>query len=1398
MELGVALVASTFEWLINKLESEATDWFELRKEARDALKNWKSLLLDIRDVLEDAEREQLTNNAVKRWLSELRDIAYDMEDVLRGVEADARRQKLNLKTCDQASTSRARKLIPTSSCFTGCSCIPCDFKVDRETMSKIKGITDRLKNIKERRDALNLKSEDGTNRAVTERILTTGMPECHFFGREKDKHAILQKLINEDSTKCFSVIPIVGMGGLGKTTLASLVYNDEKLKGVFRPKAWVCVSDEFDDLRIAISILDQMGVKFDSKDPAVIHNKLKEMLSGQKFLLVLDDVWNNNYHRWSRLQGLFMSGAPGSKIIVTTRDEQVAGIMRGDDWVYHLDLFPDNECLSLLARHALETENFDSYGHLKGIGEEIVKKCKGLPLAITTIGGLLRGDQLNPNKWREVLNSEIWKVSEEIGGVLPALRLSYHHLPAHLKQCFAFCAIFPNDFELDEDDLVLLWMAQGFLQQHQQIDGVKEMKSLGHQYFRDLLLRSFFQRSRSYSSLFVMHDLVIELARDVASETCYQLDISVNKKLEVTRHFSFFPSSYDTYQRFEMMEKMKSLRTFLPASERFGWNFLSNKVVHYLFSNLRCLRVLSFNGYQIKKVPDSIGDLKLLCYINLSSTRIESLPDSVSFLVYLQTLILRYCEKLTQLPKGIVNLVDLLHLDITSTWSLKELPSGIGGLTNLLTLPKFVIGGGLRLGELKNLKQLEGNLLISNLHKVSDFRDASEANLHEIEGLDELILQWTYDFQTSRNVSNEDKVLCQLKPHCNLKKFTIKYFGGLEFPSWIGDPSFSILEYLELCGCGNITLLPPLGQLPLLKELIIRDMPEFTGDNSFSGSFSSLEKLTLESCPKLIAKLPSHLPSLKILMIRNSAQLSYSLLSLPSLLPSLEELTLEDCPKLIGKLPSHLPFLKILKIRYCYQLSYSLLSLPSLVVLDITGCNEAVLRNMMDITCLTFLRIERIPKLAFLPKSITQLLTAVEIVIIDKCYELTCLWEDEASLASLKCLRIFECPQLDCLPNGLHALTSLEELSIHKCREFMCFPVTGLPLHLKKLELNDLAVLESLPDGLMKIGDGGNNMLQLEALVIKGCEQLKSFPRDKLPSTLKRLKIQNCENLESLPEGVNLERLKINSLPSLKCFPCSKLPSALKRLEIKECKQLESLPNRLLQGCTQLEKMQIKDVENLRSLPIDFMHNLSGLVELELDSCEGFESLPEMDTSSVPNLKTLEIQNLKNLKSLPNEMCNLTSIRCLIISDCPSIASIPEGGFPLNLKTLAIAIGGEGLRQSMLEWGLDRLTSLESFRIGEICPPDNLQLPKSLKSLTIFKMSNLKSIPKVLLQNLHSLENLQFFACPKLRSLPKEGLPPSLQQFWLHGCPLLKERCLEEKGDCWPLIANIPYVSLMD
>ncbi|GLU07896.1 hypothetical protein SLE2022_248350 [Rubroshorea leprosula] len=190
--------------------------------------------------------------------------------------------------------------------------------------------------------------------------------------------------------------------------------------------------------------------------------------------------------------------------------------MGAGDRIYHLKELPKNKCMSLLARHAFGRENFDEHLYLKDIGEEIVKRCSGLPLAVKILGGLLRGE-LNPDKWVKVLKSEIWELPEERCYILLALRLSYDHLPAHLKKCFAYCSLFPKDHEFCKDDLVLLWMAEGFLQQ--QKNGVGQMKSMGDQYFCDLLSRGLFQQSSTKQSCFVMHDLVHDLAQHVAGET---------------------------------------------------------------------------------------------------------------------------------------------------------------------------------------------------------------------------------------------------------------------------------------------------------------------------------------------------------------------------------------------------------------------------------------------------------------------------------------------------------------------------------------------------------------------------------------------------------------------------------------------------------------------------------------------------------------------------------------------------------------------------------------------------------------------------------------------------------------------------------------------------------------
>ncbi|GLU07899.1 hypothetical protein SLE2022_248380 [Rubroshorea leprosula] len=1285
--IGTTAISASLEWLIKYLGSKSSGWWNSRSQVRDDLQNWKSFLQKLCAVLDDAEMRQTTNLTVELWLSDLRDVAYDMEDVLDGLEADERRKKLTAKT-DQPSTSKARKLIPM--CCTGFN--QDDLILDRDAVSKIKEISVRLERIVREKEALDLNVGEARSSIAAPRwepiTTTTWLPEPHVYGREGDKDAILQKVLNdEDGDENPCVIPIVGMGGLGKTTLARLVYNDAELEGVFEPKAWVCVSDEFDILRITRSILEQITQnKCDSEDPSVLQGKVNNMLSGKKFLLVLDDVWSEDYCCWDVLQRVFVSAAVGSKIIVTSRIEGVARTMRASDRIYRLKVLPEDQCLSLLARHALGRENFDAHLKLKDIGVAIVKKCKGLPLAIKTLGGLLCGE-LNPDKWVNLAKSEMWELPEGRSHILPALRLSYHHLPAHLKRCFAYCAIFPKDHEFRKDDLILLWMAEGFIKQQQ--NGARQIKDMGDQYFCDLISRGLFQQSSHNQSHFVMHDLVHDLAQYVAGDTCCNFgNLIESEKMEVNfekaRHAScpitFYGVGYSKMSRFLQnpnnwfLQNPNNLRTFLVLAHG-GSYLLIDGFYQEFIQKLRCPRVLSLYDWRISELPNSIEKLKHLRYIDLSRSALQSLPSSVSSLVYLQTMILYNCNKIRELPAGIVDLVDLHHLDIRGTSSLQKMPPLMGNLKNLLMLPKFIVGesGGLRLKELSNLKDLRGKLLIKDLHNVSDLQDAPKANLCKIKGLEKLTLAWTNDFQISRDESYELQVLSQLKPHYNLKRFKIDSYGGLEFPSWIGNPSFSKLECLKLYDCKRSTLLPRLGQLPQLMRL---------------------------------------------------------------------------------------------EINGCPQLTYSPVSLPALQQLYLHDCKEAVLRSVFDSTSLTKLRISRISELTWLPRSITQNMTALETLEIEACGELTFLLKDGDSLSSfssLKGMRIYYCPllvsltdllpltletltivncdNLELLPNGLHSLTSLKELHIRGCKKFVGFLVTDFPLYLQTLFLIHLEALESLPEELM---------MTTKELFIQRCPRLKSFSTVELLSRLKESTVENSEKSEFLRKGddrntvtVNLERTSISGMGK---------------------------PN----------------------FPIDYKHNLSRLCFLKINGCTSLESLPER-LLSTSTLITLEISGCDNLESLPNGMYNCTSLQELVIRNCPGIVSIAGGGLPPNLKWLVIDC--EGLKQSMLEWGLDRLTSLEKFQIHWICPPDDL-LPTSLKSLTIERVGNLESISKGLLQNLASLRELRFNDCPNLKTLPKEGLPPSLEVFEMKDCPFLEQRCLKEKGDYWPFVSNIREITI--
>ncbi|KAG8646208.1 hypothetical protein MANES_10G133698v8 [Manihot esculenta] len=561
MEFAVAAAGSIlsvcFQGLLDRLNSIDLMKYVGQGQVLAQLKKWEKMLPRIYAVLEDAEEKQTANRSVKIWLCDLRDLAYDLEDIIDELATEVQQRNL-----EEEHVHPKNKVHEFFCGMCGGGNINLNtIKFNLEMDAKIEETSARLDEIIKQKDELRL-AEYTTRRVshVTERPPATSLVnEAKVYGREEDKKAMLKLLNAETSDAQVSVISIVGMGGLGKTTLAQLVYNDPMLQ--FDLKAWVSVGEDFDVSRVTKTFLLQLGDGGDDKDLHVLQVKLKQNLSWKKFLVVLDDVWTQNYEQWTLFWGPFEAGAPQSRVIVTTRSQHVSSRI-GATQAYSLKKLSHNECMSVFAQHALGANNFDDHSELKEIGDEIVERCGGLPLAAKALGGILRGEP-NPDSWKEVSRSKIWELPENESNILPFLRLSYLHLPPHLKRCFSYCAILPKDREFDRNELVLLWMAEGFLYDQKKM---KDSEDLGRKYFDDLLSRSFFQQSIDDKSKYLMHDLIIELACYVSGETCLHMvdKLESTKPYAKIRHSSFISHYRDTAQRFQSFYGMKNLRTFLP------------------------------------------------------------------------------------------------------------------------------------------------------------------------------------------------------------------------------------------------------------------------------------------------------------------------------------------------------------------------------------------------------------------------------------------------------------------------------------------------------------------------------------------------------------------------------------------------------------------------------------------------------------------------------------------------------------------------------------------------------------------------------------------------------------------------------------------------------------------
>ncbi|XP_028783807.1 putative disease resistance RPP13-like protein 1 [Neltuma alba] len=354
------------------------------------------------------------------------------------------------------------------------------------------------------------------------------------------------------------VIAVTGMGGMGKTTLARLVYEDPRMKDHFQHKAWVCVSEEFDVDCVTKAILQSLSCPTE-KDFHSNQYKLKETLMGKRFFLVLDDVWNENCQIWEVFTAPLRQVAPQSKILITTRNKMVAEVMCCA-FTYPLKPLQDGDCWNLFVKHAFNNQP-DAVGpDLVRIGKEIIKKSGGLPLAIKTLGSLLH-IKLSFQHWNKILKSEIWELSENDCNIVPSLRLSYHYLPSNLKRCFAYCSIFPKDYDIDKNVLIQLWMADGLVYPTQRSTSLEET---GDEIFKDLESRSFFEPSKRGGDYFIMHDLLNDLAKSVAGEFFVLLDAAQTQDMSTkTCYFSYIRCKSDNVDVFEKVLKCHQLRSFI-------------------------------------------------------------------------------------------------------------------------------------------------------------------------------------------------------------------------------------------------------------------------------------------------------------------------------------------------------------------------------------------------------------------------------------------------------------------------------------------------------------------------------------------------------------------------------------------------------------------------------------------------------------------------------------------------------------------------------------------------------------------------------------------------------------------------------------------------------------------
>ncbi|XP_062117915.1 disease resistance protein RGA2-like isoform X2 [Humulus lupulus] len=943
-----------------------------------------------------------------------------------------------------------------------------------------------------------------------------------------DRLAIISKLLLESGEDNVSIIAVVGIGGLGKTMLAKSVFNDDQVQKHFELNMWVCVSDDFDLKQIVAKIIKAApnDKNLENLEMEQLQKRLREVLGGKRYFLVLDDVWEENHAKWLQLEELILDGAKGSRVLVTTRSKRIADFTASKDQSHSLGRLDEDQSWTLFKRVAFKSRQEPENSNLVKIGREIVGRCKGIPLAIRTIGNFLYGENLE-SKWLALNKefSEIPQAGEE--DIMPTLRLSYDHLASHLKLCFAYCCLFPKDYEIEVETLVRLWVAQGFLK----LSNTSQdqcLEEVGYECFMNLTEGSFFQDVEvdqwGVMTHCKMHDLMHDLAILVSGAKCVTFHSHCQGNInENTHHVSFERDSFSVSQT--LLVQARKVRTVL-----FLDKYCSKVELDAVVSNFLFTRSLNLKGLKTNSL-NSIGRLKHLRYLGLSyHQHLEALPNSITNLVNLQTLKLSYCNEFRELPRDIENLINLRHLEIDNCDKLEYMPSGIGQLTNLQTLSNYVLKKNKKpvlryVGELKDLLRLNGlrgELDVVNLsHKKDEVEEYGSAKLKDKQYLRSLRLSW-YDVEIveADAIIGYEMSMDALQPHPNLQVLDISNYGGVRLSSWLS--SLENLVDLTLTDCKKCQYLVSLNRFHGLKVLKLQRLEslEYISNNIFNEDLFGTTKTILPSLRELEL---GYLPNLKgwwrEIVIDHSfvgANEEDKHMSLPYL-PSLSTLEIWHCPKLTCMpLYPHLEHLTLANsslkpLEETLRMKMMSSSAGSIVVFPTTTSSFSPLSKLKDLT-----------------------LKAIE--------DLECLPDWFESFTSLNKLGIRHCPKLKDLCPGILHLSSLRNLWISNCEGLadMLNGDDGIMWKALNGRLHSLTLI-SLPNIVTVLPKGIQHLTSLQELEVLSSDSLTTIPEwiHNLKS-LKILMLIICPNLTSLPEG-------IRSLATLNLLTIVKCPMLLKR-----------------------------------------------------------------------------------------------------------------------------------------------------------------------------------------------------------------------------------------------------------